>query len=94
MINKKTYKKEANDIFKMCNDSISYSFRNPHTRTELKEMICSFELSLKFCDFIIENIKWYQIRKNKYWYLARMKLIEDKMYFYESQNLIITNKAN
>lgn len=86
-----TPEKRGTEIICTCKSLVSKSFASPMINTEIKEMICAYDLSIIFCDTILNNIKWYQSNLKAHWLKVRIHIIEQKMYFYEAMNHRISN---
>jgi len=85
---------KAREVFEKCKSLVSKSFANPITYTEMREMICAYDLSIMFCDTVINTKKWYQFKDRLYWLNVKNYLIEDKLYFYESSSYNISKEFN
>ena len=65
----------------------------PYYELEIKEHICAFDLSIEFCDSIIDSFKWFNYRERVYWKDVRTYVIERKLYFYQANSDLITEKV-
>jgi uncharacterized protein Yka (UPF0111/DUF47 family) len=65
----------------------------PFNENEIKEYICAFDLAIEFCDSIIDSLKWFNYRERIYWKDVRTYVIERKLYFYQANSDLITEKA-
>jgi uncharacterized protein Yka (UPF0111/DUF47 family) len=86
-------KSKADSIVSDIKILIRKSFFEPFTNNEIKEHICAFDLAIEFCDSIIDSLKWFNYRERIYWKDVRTYVIERKLYFYQANSELITEKV-
>ena len=66
----------------------THSF-SPMTSTEVKDKICAFDLSIEYCNNIIDSLKWFQIESKLYWRDVQRIVMKEKILFIERHSELI-----
>jgi hypothetical protein len=83
---------KAYEIIKINRNLIDRNFYSPLTVNEVKASICSFDLSIEFCDTIINSLKWYNISLKPFYKDVKIYIIQEKITFLEQQNKYLKYK--